>query len=310
MIRNIKEFKKLNKIKIPIEEHFDYYIETLRKSKQFVKLNEIVENFKRYENDIDRDGKYPHVKSYFLDYALPKMSKFLKNSEAYKNLIKYDINSKSKTRTKNILNDNIGEMLLSIDFKSADYTTLKNFDTKGELSNSWEDLCESLDIHNVLASSKTFRQHCLGLTNPKRLRKIQRLNIIKIVDGLIKDGHLDEDDILSMQEDEFIVKISKCSKLYIESLCCVIESIMNDKDVDYDIHYKLYKETRITEGEKLHTVYNYNDGIEVFYNKLHNTSGNKYFRRFKEHIINEPLDKRDLMFKVEGEVCYWDIDVD
>ena len=62
-IRDIKEFCRLYKVNIPVEEHFDYYIETLKKSAEFSDLQQNIDNFAELElyiasNNIESVGKY------------------------------------------------------------------------------------------------------------------------------------------------------------------------------------------------------------------------------------------------------------
>ena len=48
-----------------------------------------------------------------------------------------------------------------------------------------------------------------------------------------------------------------------------------------------------------------NENMESQYKSLYGVSGQKYFRLFKKYIINEEVEERDLLFKVEGETTKW-----
>jgi hypothetical protein len=41
------------------------------------------------------------------------------------------------------------------------------------------------------------------------------------------------------------------------------------------------------------------------YKTLHGVPGNKFYMYFKKYIIDKPLDDRDLIFKLDNELCKW-----
>lgn len=83
-----------------------------------------------------------------------------------------------------------GKMLLSIDMRKANFSILKMvaIQREGDIHDSWEGLCEHLNIHPVLAGSKMFRQQCFGEYEPAKTADMQRYIIGDLVDKLgLKD---------------------------------------------------------------------------------------------------------------------------
>lgn len=204
-MKDISEFEKLFKVNIPVQQHYEYYIETLRKSEFYAGIGAVAKEFEQYEFDAEAEG-YSSARSYKLDYALPKLKEYIKNTKAYARL-NSEIFQDSKLRTKDELRKNDNTYLISIDFKSANYSALKTFDDSGELFGSWEELCSALDIHPTLSKSKSFRQFVFGNTSPKKIQNFQHFCINKVVDKLIESKSLIEEDFVFISHDEFIVRL-------------------------------------------------------------------------------------------------------
>lgn len=307
-MKHIDEFQKLFKLNFPLEIHHQYYIDTLMKSSFYAGLGKVIVDFENYERDIEKAGIYSNVRSYKLDYALPKIKNYILKSEAYKSLQEFDF-GKSKFRTKDLLKQNDNTYLLSIDFKSANYSALKTFDTKGELFGSWEELCTVLDIHPLLASSKSFRQYVFGNTNPSRLQSTQHKSIVLIVDSLIKNEIIQEEDVVFISHDEFVVRLQVDQKFAINKINIInssIGNIISDNGINMPTHYKIFKNEVIEGDMRLQTQYQIKMGVLTEkYKLLSKVPGNKFFKYFKTHILKEPIDQRDLMFESDGEIAVW-----
>jgi len=307
-MKDINEFEKLFKLNFPVKENFQYYIDTLKKNEFYIQLDDLVFEFEQYELDVENGG-YKSAKSYKLDYALPKLKDYIINTQAYKCFQESKLEDFG-LRTKDELRKNDNTYLISIDFKSANYSVLKTFDDNDELLNSWEELCNSLDIHKTLSKSKSFRQFVFGNTSPKRLTKFQHINIVRIVDELIKNHNFEEEEFVFISHDEFIVRLRPDHTLAvnrINTLLSAVEKIKKDKIVNMNTHYKVFKNESIGAEMCVQTEYNVKfSGLSEKYKTLFKVPGNKFFKYFKKHILNEPFDKRDLMFMVDNEVCVWD----
>lgn len=305
-MKDIREFQKLFKVNFPMEEHHQYYIDTLMRSSFYAGLGNVVKEFEQYERDVEELG-YKSAKSYKLDYALPRLKEYLLNTGAYKNLIEWDL--PGKLRTKDELRKNDNTYLISIDFKAANYNSLKTFDSFDALGDSWEGLCRDLDVHTTLSKSKSFRQYVFGNTNPKRLQRVQHSGIVKIVDKLIEDHGFEEDDFIFISHDELIVRLRPDHVLAVNRitlLLAAVGNIIENESINMLTHYKVFKNEAIGAGMCVQTQYQVKmGGLSEKHDMLFKVPGNKFFKYFKTHILKEPVDKRDLMFMSDGEIAVW-----
>ncbi len=305
-MKDLKEFQKLFKVNFPLEEHHQYYINTLRRSPFYAGIGNTVKEFEQYERDVEDMG-YSSARSYKLDYALPELKKYLLNTEAYKNLMEWKL--PDKLRTKDELRKNDETFLISIDFKAANYNSFKKFDSFDVLGDSWEGLCMNLDIHPTLSKSKSFRQYVFGNTNPKRLQRVQHSGIIKIVDRLIEEHSFEEDDFVFISHDEFIVRLRPDHALAthrINILLSAVGNIINDESIDMLTHYKVFKNEAIGAGMCVQTQYQVKlGGLSEKYKILFKVPASKFFKYFKQKILNESPNRKDLMFMNDGEVAIW-----
>jgi hypothetical protein len=215
----------------------------------------------------------------------------------------------SKLRTKDELNKNDNTYLMSIDFKSANYSSLKTYDEENELFSSWEELCDNLDIHPTLTKSKSFRQYIFGNTSPKRLTKVQHINITKIVDKLIQNHGFEDDDFVFISHDEFIIRLRPSHTLAVNKIRLTltdVEGIIRDEGINMPIHYRVFKNEVIDREICVQTQYNVKlGGLSEQFNTLFKVPGNIFYFYFKKYILCEPLDKRDLLFRLDGRLAQW-----
>lgn len=303
-MKNITEFEKLFKLNFPIENHFDYYVETLKKSIQFEDLDEKISDFESLENFIDSSEMHTSLKSYKLDYALPKLKNYIMNTKAYEKMIQHDFGGK-KFISKDELRNNDDTYLISVDFNSANYHSVKFYDSDNEMKNGWTDLCEWMDIHPTLAKSKSFRQFVFGNTSPKFLQKTQHEKINHIVEMLIGEYGYEDNDFVFISHDELIVRLRPDHKLALDRIHHLLDSI-NEINVGMPIHHKVFKNDGIGKGMCVQTIYTVKmGGLSEKHKELFKTPGNKFYKYFKTHILEEELDRRDLMFKNDSEIAIW-----
>lgn len=303
-MKDLAEFEKIFKVTFPVEEHYKYYIDTLAKSPFYAGLPNLVKEFEQYERDVEELG-YESAKSYKLDYALPRLIDYILGTEAYVNLMSSDLGIDSKLRTKDELINNDEKLLISIDFRSANYSSLKKFDSFGSLGDSWEGLCRDLDIHPTLSKSKSFRQYVFGNINPKKLQKVQHTSILKIVDSLISNYGFSEDDFVFISHDEFIIKMESVND--VNMLMSQVGIIIGQEEINMPTHYKIFINHSIGhKGMCVQSIFEIKGGNYCLkYDTLFKVPGHKFFKYFKQRILNEPIDKRDLMFMSDGEVAVW-----
>lgn len=143
-IKDIDEFCRLYKINIPINEEFDYYISTLLKSAEYSEIDfeKKFKDFSELETMVEKN-QLPSVgklKMLFLD----TLAEYIKSTSAYNLLLEAEI-PKKQLNTKDWTSGvQPSDMLMSIDFRSANYSVLKTFDNNGELKGSWRELCQFL----------------------------------------------------------------------------------------------------------------------------------------------------------------------
>lgn len=305
-MKDISEFEKLFKVNIPVHKHYEYYVETLSKSAFYAGIGAVAKEFEQYELDVEANG-YSSARSYKLDYALPKIKNFILDTRAYKLFSNFQITS--NLRTKDELRKNDDTYLISIDFKSANYSSIKVFDSENELLGSWEEFCVGLGIHPTLAKSKSFRQYVFGNIAPKKLQKYQHFCINKIVDKLIEKGSFVEDDFVFISHDEFIVRLRPDHKLAVNRIHLLnseVGRIISEENINMPTHYKVFKNEALGAGMCVQTQYQVKmGGLSEKFKTLFKVPGNKFYLYFKKHILKEPIDKRDLMFMVDNDVCVW-----
>ena len=314
-IKDIEGFCKLFKINIPVNEDFDYYISTLKRSYEYGPMHKLDEDIKVFceleqfvkDNNIESVSKYKMKE-------LDRIVEFLQNTQAYKSLMESEL-PKNKLYTKDLINTvEDGEFLISLDFQSANYNVLKTFDSleKPELADSWKALCEQLDVHPCLVRSKSFRQIVFGNTNPKRLQTFQHENTLKIVDHLKLNGYVEEDFVF-IAHDEIVLKIKGTSaafKLFDSS------DILSLTANGMPLKFTIFSMRKVKKNVFIKSVYsialgsnNFNTDDKYYfqeeYKTLHGVPGHKFYMYFKQYILNEVPEDRDLVYFNDGELCSW-----
>lgn len=293
------EFVKLFGYNIPIFDHFDYYIETLSKSKDFENIYQKANLFESYEtflksiNDIPKHYKFDVVSSLILNY--------FKSSTAYKNLENYAF---TQNKLQNFDNSNSfdDKMLLSVDLSSANYQVFKCLDTDNEFPDTWYNLLtEKLNVHKCIAESKSYRQYILGNLNPKRINKLHHELINIIVDDL--KLIIGDDNIVAVLTDEFILCEVNQSN-YSTVLSAINESFTK---ISNRLNYKtkLFKFNSIPNHPSVKIQSIYDNDFNLSYTRLHGCPGNLFFWYFKQYILKEKVEPRDLLFLNDGKLASW-----
>lgn len=283
-MRDIRTFVKLFDLNVPEYEHFDYYIEQYSKLPRWSHLKEMIDIYLDFESKVEDPYKYKIDKS-------NEIIEFLKSTRAYNelnddNLIPdYPINKNFEYSE--------GKKYLSIDINSANWTVLKKYDPNflNELGNSYVELLERFDVHPVFFNSKQFRQYIFGNINPKRQIKAQRVIIEELIQSISQYSNL---QVFCTKSDEVIYQFDDFKE---------IEFISN---LDTQLFkYKIFTVERI-EDFRVNTFYD-NLGNSL-HKELSGCNGHKYFIYLKKYILNEPLDIRDLYFRIDGELAIWNIE--
>lgn len=280
-------FKKLFKVSIPVEEHADYYVDTLARGPQFTHLPALLAEFKEWQAGLEISPKQARYD------AMNKLIEHLKHTDAYRKIMSADLPEKGPRLDKRSEYAD-GRWVVSIDLVAANFHTFWSFGLEQE---TWDDLCASLDIHPLLVKSKPLRQHVFGNLNPKRNQRFQGQVTRRIWSDLQQLGTAPP-ILVFIEHDELI--------------------IANDGDIDdlikqareaaslagWPVRITPQKKDRIG-GQKECIVTSYDiDTLETKVS-LFGVPGNRYMMAFKTHILHETLDERDRLFVSEGRIAMW-----
>lgn len=312
-----REFCKLFKIKIPVHEHFDYYIDLIQRSGVLSNVYELIEGFNDYSLYVQKDTEYSSVVKYKLNYALPKAVDFVKSTKAYSRMEGYCAGLKTQDfRSKDERKISVGIPCLSLDIKSANFSSLvyMDGDVGHEFEHEWNLFLTDLDIHPFLARSKSFRQYVFGNTNPKMLSKVQRELIWDLKGFLqvslrVNDIFIPEDHFVFVSHDELIISLDMSANFRLDDgfdlkLISNIEDSVNIWSRRNGVPIRL---TPFVERKEKEVIVREISDLwgEHVRDELMSVEGSKIFVALKKFILNEPLDRRDLLFKQNDSIAQW-----
>jgi hypothetical protein len=285
-----KGLEKTYGIRIPVPEYAEYYVNTLLRSKEKEGLKKELDAFSAFEKMLGEESE----KSF--------KYKLIEKSVAYlKNIISEKVSSweapeKFVLETKEFKPED-GKCYISFDVRQANWTVTKYF--LGLDFPVWEEYTQKvLEFPEALAYSKPLRQAILGqVVNPKRYDSMQKyltwkhLNEVSRINPSIYK-------IASINSEEIILEVEKGNDLilkYLDSLNWIVPV----KFTMYDV--------------KVHT--NFGDTIvvkefldekwELKYKAMYGVNGHRFYIHFKTLVLDEPLDDRDMLFKLEGKIFKW-----
>jgi len=308
-IKEIAEFAKLYKLNIPVEEHFEYYIQTLSHSFEFKDISLLVNNYAEFEEWLHENG-YNNVGHYKMGSVYERMKDYLLMSEAFARCQEFNY-SDVKFYEKDNLKMHEGNYMLSLDFSSANFQSVKIFDYENKLKSSWKELCNSLNIHPMIANSKSFRQVVFGNLNPKRFQKIQHYHILKLVGEL--EMIFPTEDIISISHDELMVNLGNIETIANQKADHVLQVVreikqkrIGDGETWMEVKPTLFKMKKISKGVYVKSIYfATTDSIVEAYKTLYGCPGNMYYMNFKKHILEEEVEERDCLFVLENRIAKW-----
>ena len=283
-MRDVKGFCKLMDISVPEYEHFDYYIEQFSKLEKWKNIKELI---KLYE---EAEEKYGDLYEYRLKKS-NEIIEYLKNTRAYNEL--QDDNLLPDLPTTKNFEYSEDKKYISIDINKANWVVLKKYDPEfaPELGNSYEDFISKFDVPEIFNHSKQLRQYIFGNINPKRQGKAQRVVTQSILN---KYNHLNL-DIACIKNDEVIYSFESFNQIR-EILTSVDKKIFK---------IKLFTVKRVQDF-RINTFLS--ESGEELYKEMVGCNGNQFFMNLKNHIFEEPLDIRDLYFRMDGSLAIWNVD--
>lgn len=192
------EFFRLRDLPLPVPDYHQHYLEMWVRHAPI--MHSYIKEFNEYLLWCGEQGCTPQQN------RVDSKGRFLKwaNEKGLINKVVRD-NSGTSFQRLDRRKEFHGKMLLSIDMQKANFSILKMVAIQrgGEVYDSWEGLCEHLDIHPVLAGSKVFRQHCFGEYEPSKINDMQR-HII----GLLVEKLGLKDQLVYCSHDEVVIPYS------------------------------------------------------------------------------------------------------
>ena len=283
-MRDVKGFCKLMDISVPEYEHFDYYINQFSKLEKWKNIKDLI---KIYEESEEKYGN-------LYEYRLKKSNEiinYLKSTRAYNEL--QDDNLIPDYPTTKNFEYSEDKKYISIDIKKANWIALKKYDPEfaPELGDSYEDFIAKFDVPEIFNHSKQLRQYIFGNINPKRQGKAQRVITQSILN---KYNHLNL-DIACIKNDEVIYSFESFDQI-VEILTTVDREIFK---------IKLFTVKRVQDF-RINTFLS--ESGEKLYKEMVGCNGNQFFMNLKNHIFEEPLDIRDLYFRMDGSLAIWNVE--
>lgn len=284
-MEDVKGFCKLMDISVPVYEHFDYYIEQYSKLEKWKNIKDLI---KLYE---EAEESHEDLYKFRVDKSI-EIINFIKSTRGYVEMCDDNL-LREYPITKNFEYSE-DKKYLSIDIKKANWVSLKKYDPEflNELGNSYEDLLKKFDMPEIFNHSKQFRQFIFGNLNPKKQGRIQRNIIENEVINILNKFKL---EIACVKNDEVIYSFDS-----LEEIKEILKIINLNR-----FRVKLFSTKRI-EDFRINTHINV-DGC-VLYQEISGCNGTKFFLNVKKYILEEPLDIRDLYFRMDGDISIWKVD--
>ena len=181
-----------------------------------------------------------------------------------------------------------GKKYVSIDIRQANWTVIKKYDPGfvNELPNTYNELLSRFDMPEIFTQSKSLRQYIFGNINPGRQSKAQRVMVQNLMDTI------SELQVECVKNDEVIYSYTDIS---------VVKSIMDRVDNSI-FKFKLFTIKKVEDFRIDHIM----DIDENLIGKeMVGCSGHRFFMSLKKYITEEPLDIRDLYFRMDGNLAIW-----
>ncbi|MEM7350702.1 MAG: hypothetical protein AAF657_07850, partial [Acidobacteriota bacterium] len=144
-IRDLKEFSKLYKVPVPVEEECAYYFATLGRSPQYGELDRWIGLFADLEERLQGTGE--SVAEHKMR-RLGELKAFVCDTEAYRRFQGAEL--PGGLRTQKLSPERAGELLISLDIVQANFSVLRSFDKEEALGASWRDFGARQDLDPAL----------------------------------------------------------------------------------------------------------------------------------------------------------------
>ncbi len=309
-IKDITEFCRLFRVRIPVETEFDYYLDTLKRSPEYTWLEERLEQFIELEEWLGDES----VGSFKMD-QLNYLKRVIGDSRTYYDFSRYDVGI--PRGRKDMLNQHTGRFLCTIDIQEANYAVFRSFDRYEEFPLDWETLCKEEKIHPILTTSKAWRQLLFGNLYPKRNQRFQHVFLESFID-LLRPMGLREDMLLTLSHDEATIVLGDTEEEAAQTMQAVkvmAEMVAGPDCSDQipepfagqlDLNLRAVRLENLGRGSYIRERFNLEEGKFVFSHKtLYGVPGNQFFMHFRKHVLDEEYDERDLLFINDHKLAKW-----
>lgn len=283
-----KSLEKTFGIRIPIDEHKEYYVETLLKSKSYEKLENDIKLFEDFENSLIDGETEKSIKYKLMEYSV---SHFI---EIFSDKINKWCPIHDFILEKNEFKPEHGKTYISFDVKQANWTVIKYFLGLKDYP-SWEEYTETkLGFPKVFSNSKPLRQAILGqVVNPKKYTRMQEYLTYIHLDRI--KSILPNYKIAFINSEEICLEIEKDDEDTISLLNIVkFETPMKVDIYRVDIHENF--------GDIVVVKSHYTESFDFLYKDMYAVNGNRFYLHFKTLILGEEIDDRDLLFRLENKI--------
>lgn len=300
-IRNIHEFCKLYKVSVPLPKEADYYLEILQRSREFRRLPEQIAAFAELERALQATGESLGT---YRNRKFEQLKAFILATEAYQRFQQAEL--PQKLRSKRLQPVDEGSLLVSVDIVKANYSVLRVYDREEELASSWDDFCVDHEVALALARSKSFRQMLFGNLNPRRSQRLQHGFMHDLL-VLLEQHDLDWDrDVAFASHDELFLVCGATDEQVGRGHRFL--RLIEAEEFELPLRFSFFRLRQIEKGRFLKTNHRHDPAsyeLTESFRSLVGVPGNQFYMVFKEHVLNEPLDDRDLYFWNEHRLAKW-----
>lgn len=293
----IKHLERDYKIKIPSNEHYEYYLDTLRKSKEYdwltntqLSLEVALSTFDDFSGH--RKQMFSRVVSHLKEFG----DKVLQTSE--NQFVEDKIKKLSQYKTVIGQNNNIKyKYYISFDIVEANWSVIR---AVTGIQMNYQEWIKHLGGHEFIAKSKQWRQAVVNQPESKckANQRIQQAYTVSLYEH-IRDVTVYAPQVVNMTHDELIMGFNVFPKdVYNEVFERFSKFVVNENIKYKPTIYSLNEFESFDELIKVKTVFN-EDG-SVKFKKLVEYNGKHFYFNFKTHILREPLSKLDLLYKENG----------
>lgn len=283
-MKDVKSFCKLFDLNVPSYDDFDYYRKLYARIGRHSDIDELVSMYEQLEDGIDDMFEYRMQ-------CTKRLVEYIEGTRAFNDLNLDPMVPDLSVNKSYEFSE--GKYYVSFDIRKANWRAVKSYDPEflNEFGNSWEELIERLGIPPLFARSKQLRQYVFGNLNPKRLMKVQRRMVEVLADRILSTFQMKADCV---RHDELIFCLDT-----IESAVTLADTfadvVFRSKIFTVDVH----------DGFRVNKYVDTNG--EVYDREPVGCNGHRYFMTLKLHVFDEPLDVRDLYFRMDGELAVWKV---